>query len=435
MSNLRPFQVVVLAIFGLLALVGLVLLSGWNGGGIAKAKVGTVTIWGTLPQSQVEPALNHLKQIHKEYAGVSYTERSPETIDTDIANAIASGTGPDLVLINQEHFMAERARLRITPFSSISQRTYQDSYLPIFDLYLTSEGTYGIPLLVDPLILYYNKSVLESIGVAQAPATWETVSGLTPTLTRLTDAQTISRSAIGMGVYENITNAPALVATLLFQAGQSISTNGAQGVRATLASGGATTVGVSASESAINFYTEFANPTKSTYTWNRSLPASRQMFATGDLVLYPGFASERSIIAATNPNLGFDMAKIPQPATATTKVTYGRAYVLATPKASDNPGGAYLAALALSANDVLPILARGVGMAPGARSMLTTSTQDLYEPVFYPEALTSKGWLSPVPSTLDSIFAAMIGNVNSGRMKPKEALYTADQALNAALAQ
>ena len=429
MPTLRPFQVIVLAIFGFLALLGLVLFASFQGFGRTDEQIGTVVIWGTLPERQVSPALEQLKGLHKEFAKVSYVERSDATLDTDIANAIASGTGPDLVLMSQEHLAAESGRLTLLPFSSMSERAYRDRYLPIFDLYLAEEGFYGVPLLVDPLVLYYNKSVLSSSGIVQPPSTWEAVTGLTPLLSRITDAQTIERSAIGMGAYENITNAHAILSLIFFQAGQSIVESG----RATLSTGGTATLGVSGTESALNFYTEFANPGKTVYTWNRSLPTSRLMFSTGDLVFYLGFASERGTIAATNPNLDYDMAAAPQPATAPSRVTYGRAYALVVPKASRNPSGAYETALALAESDVLPTLARSAGMAPAARTLLMPSNEDLYEPVYYPQALIAKGWLSPPPSTLDAIFAAMIGNVNSGRMNVEEALDTADQALTQAL--
>jgi multiple sugar transport system substrate-binding protein len=433
MSTMRPFQIIILAIFALVALLALALFASFNGFGKTEDEVGKVVIWGTIPARQMEPVINQLIQLHKEYGQVTYVEKNDTTLDTDIANAIAAGSGPDLVLMNQEHLMEERARLQVIPSSSISERTYRDTFLPIFDLYLTSEGTYGIPLLVDPLVLYYNKQALTSAGIAQPPTTWEAVSGLTPSLTRITDAQTITRSTISMGGYENITNAPATIATLFFQAGQSISTNTNQGVRAALSGGGDSSFGVTSSESALNFYTEFSNPTKTTYTWSRALPTSRLMFATGDLVFYPGFASERSVIAQTNPNLSFDMAAMPQPQTASTRVTYGRAYALVIPKASRNANGAYDVATALTQKDMLPTLARSVGMAPAVRAQLVPSNQDLFEPVFYPQALIAKGWLSPAPATLDTIFAAMIGNVTSGRLKPKDALNVADQALNAAL--
>lgn len=435
MSTLRPFQIIVLAIFGLIALLALALFASFQGFGRTEDDVGKVVIWGTIPARQMEPAINQLIQLHKEYGQVTYVERNAASLDSDIANAIASGSGPDLVLLNQEHLMTERARLQVIPFSSISERTYRDTFLPIFDLYLTSEGTYGIPLLVDPLVLFYNKQALQSAGIAQAPTTWEAIAGLTPSLTRITDAQTITRSTISMGGYENITNASAMIATLFFQAGQSITANTNQGVRTSLNTGGDSSFGVSSSESALNFYAEFGNPTKTTYTWSRALPTSRLMFSTGDLVFYPGYASERVTIAQTNPNLAFDMTAMPQPQTASTRVTYGRAYALVIPKASHNANGAYEVAVALTQKDILPTLARSTNMAPAVRAQLVPATTDLYEPVFYPQALIAKGWLSPAPATLDAIFAAMIGNITSGRLKPKDALTVADQALNAALAQ
>lgn len=434
MANLRPFQVIVLAIFGIVALLALALFASFQGFGRTDEEVGPVAIWGTLPARQVEPALNELKRLHKEYAQVTYTERSRETLDSDIANAIASGTGPDLVLMSHEHLMAERSRLAAIPFSSLSERTFRDRYLPVFDVYLSADGSYGIPVLVDPIVLFYSEEALLSVGAARPPASWEAVAGLTPALTRTTDAQTITRSAIGLGGYENIQNAHAIISLLLLQAGVPLAEETPQGVRASLAGAGGA-LGVAPGESALNFYTEFANPSKTTYTWNRALGNSRQLFATGDLALYLGFASERAVIAATNPNLRFDMAAAPQPGTATAKVTYGRAYAFVIPKASRNAGSAYEVAHAFTARDVLPTLARSVGMAPGVRELLVPSSQDLFEPVYYPQALISRAWLSPAPPTLDSIFAAMIGNVTSGRMKPQDALRSAEQAMNAALSR
>ncbi len=435
MANMRPFQIVILAVFGLAAILGLALFASFQGFGRNASEVGAVTIWGLLPESAFDPALTELKQVHKEYGKVTYTAFEAATFDTQLANALASGTGPDLILINQEHLLTERSRLSVIPYSSITERAFRDSYLPIFDTYLSTEGTYGIPLLVDPLVLYYNPTALSAAGVVQPPSTWEAVTGLTPTLTRITNAQAISRSAIALGTYENVAHARAILSLLFFQAGQPIIEKTQLGLRSTLGESGGDTFGSSAAESALNFYTEFANPTKTIYTWNRSLPDSRQAFTRGDSVFYLGYASERAGIAAANPNLPFDMAMVPQPATASAKTTYGKAYAFALPKASKNASGAYEVAFAMTAKDILPALARGAGMAPGVRSFLTPSTEDLYEPVYYPQALVARAWLSPAPASLDAVFAAMIGNVTSGRMNVKQALDSADQALNAALSQ
>ncbi len=435
MANLNPFQVGVLAVFGFLAIGGLFLFATFQGFGTNVDQIGTVTVWGTLPKKSVDPALGEMKRLHKEYAKVTYQERQASTFESDLANAIASGTGPDLILITQEQLVAQKSRITVIPSSSISERDFRDSYLPAFEIFLTEGGTYGVPLLIDPLVLYYNRTILATAGISRAPSTWEAVTGLAPVLTRVNEAQTIERSAIALGTYNNIDNARAILSLLFLQTGQGITAPTSSGVRSTLTNKAGESFGVSGVESAVNFYTEFANPAKTTYSWNRSLPGARQAFVQGDSALYLGYASEQSGIKAANPNLDFDMATVPQLATADSRTTYARSYAFAIPKASRSPGGALSTAFAFTGSDILPTLARDTGMAPAVRSFLVPSNKDIYEPVFYPEALIAKGWLSPAPGITDGIFSAMIDNVNSGRTSVNQALFSAEQALNAALIQ
>ncbi|HEV7121735.1 MAG TPA: hypothetical protein VGN56_02840, partial [Candidatus Paceibacterota bacterium] len=118
----RPFQIVVFGAFILFALIGLFLFANFSGFGTTAAKIGTVTIWGVLPESSVDAGLETLKAAHKEYANVSYVQKSADTFDAALADAIASGTGPDMILISQEQLLAERSKLSVIPFSVISQR-------------------------------------------------------------------------------------------------------------------------------------------------------------------------------------------------------------------------------------------------------------------------------------------------------------------------
>lgn len=432
MDKLRPFQVVIMAVFGLIALSGLFLFANFQGftGGVKP--VGSVTIWGTLPDAPMYNAISLLAQEHPEYGRVSYVERPAATFDTDLAEAIASGKGPDLIIITQEQLLASVSKISLIPSSSISERTFKDSYLSINELYLTKGGTYAIPFVVDPLMLFYNRPILASAGVATPPSTWESVMGLANVLTRQTETQTITKSLIALGTYENVENARGILSLLFLQGGSTVSENTTTGMSSSLTNAPPGALGVVPAESALNFYTEFANPAKTVYSWNRSFPGSRETFIAGDLALYLGFASERKELAAANPNLDFDVAAVPQPGTSGTRITYGKAYAFAIPKASTNAAGAFRAAMGLSGKDTLPAIAHELGMAPAQRALLAPASGDLYEPVYFPEALIARGWLSPAPQITDRIFATMVGNVTSGREGTRDALFTAEQSLDAA---
>src|SRR6266481_2705311 len=267
----RPFQIIVFGVFILFAIVGLFLFANFTGFGTTAAKIGTVTIWGVLPEGAVSPELDALKAQQKEYANVQYVQKPADTFDAVLSDGIASGIGPDVILISQEQLLAEKNKLNVIPFSVISERAYLASFVPLTELFLTSQGTYGIPFTVDPLVLYYNRTLLSSAGIAMPPSTWEAITGLAPRLTQKNGAQVV-KSAIALGSYQNVPNASAILSLLFFQAGSPITTLSNGTVRAALTQSTAgNTVGVNPAESALSFYTQFADPAKTVYSWNGSL--------------------------------------------------------------------------------------------------------------------------------------------------------------------
>jgi ABC-type glycerol-3-phosphate transport system substrate-binding protein len=433
-ASMRPFQLIIIIVFVLLAFVGLYLFANFTGFGNQANKIGTVVIWGTLPAAAVNQEINVLSSNNKAFGKVSYVQQPEASFDSNLANAIASGQGPTMILINQEQLLDEMSKLNVIPFSSIPQRTFINTYLPESSLFLTSTGTYGIPFVLDPLVLYYNKQILASAGVAVPPTTWEAVTGLAPTLSHVNTDQSIAQSAVALGQYNNINNARGILSLLFLQAGSPITSNTASGVRSTLSQVSQTdSSGTTPAVSALNFYTQFADPSRTVYSWNASFTSDFNDFIAGNLALYLGYASEEPTLKASNPNLNFDMAQIPQPQTSSHATDYGLVYAFAIPKASGNPAGAYAVAESLTTKGYVQTAAQALSMAPAQNALLVASPSDSYAPVYYPEALVAQGWLSPAPSVTDSIFSAMISNITTGQYQARNALQVADQALNAAL--
>jgi ABC-type glycerol-3-phosphate transport system substrate-binding protein len=430
MKELRPFQIGLLAAFALLALVGLFMFANYSGGG-GDVRTGEVTIWGTLPASAVEAGIQELTAADDSYSEVEYREVPAASFGRELADAIAEGAGPDLVLISQEELHSERGKLAAIPYESLPERTFVDSFVPEFELFLSPAGAYGVPLTLDPLVLYYNRTILASAGVAGPPTTWEAVAGLAGSIVKRDQAGVLSRSLVPFGSYQNVTNARAILSLLLLQAGSKVTVEDERGVHAALSS--ESSFGRPAAESAVTYFAEFGDPSKLVYSWNQAQPSSKAAFLAGDLALYPGFASELSSLQAAAPNLDFDMALIPQPGTASSRATYGRAYALALTKASDNAQGALKVAYALSADKPARAIAQTQGAAPARRALLAAPASDRFATLFYPEALVAKGWLSPSPSATDAIFSAMIGNMTTGREEAPQALEAATRALDAAL--
>jgi ABC-type glycerol-3-phosphate transport system substrate-binding protein len=171
----------------------------------------------------------------------------------------------------------------------------------------------------------------------------------------------------------------------------------------------------------VTFYTNFASPSNPLYSWNRARPNDRDAFLSEDLILYFGKGSEARSLNAQNPNLNFDIAEVPQGAAATVRRTYGTFYGLSLLKSSDNKSGAYLAMQLIGGADFSKAMADALGMAPAHRSSLAAGSSDTYGRIVYTTAIVARGWLSPSPKAVDTVFAQMVEDILANRRQPNEA--------------
>ena len=197
------------------------------------------------------------------------------------------------------------------------------------------------------------------------------------------------------------------------------------------ASGGANNAGVSA----LNFYTQFSNPLGLTYSWNKSLPNSRDAFLAGDLAIYFGFASELSELRARNPNLYFDVAAFPQPKGAKKSVTFGKLYGAAVMKSSKDIANSARIAFLLTSNQALRGFSQKSGWPTVRRDLLSAKPTDAFGALFYDSALKSRGWLDPDYWATSAAFKEMIESVSSGKARPSEAVGKMEQEINKLIAR
>ncbi|MEK7101291.1 MAG: hypothetical protein AAB921_04325, partial [Patescibacteria group bacterium] len=71
--------------------------------------------------------------------------------------------------------------------------------------------------------------------------------------------------------------------------------------------------------------------------------------------------------------------------------------------------------------------------APAQLALLIPEQGSVFEPVYYPQALLARGWLSPSPSDTDVLFATMVSSITSGRQEAASAITSLDSAITAGL--
>ena len=436
MSN---FKIILIGIFVAGAVLGLLVFSGiiTLGSSSTTTVSGNAVIWGTLDQRALSGFFSDFNTLSKD-VHVSYEQKNPATLDTDLVEALAVGNPPDLVLLPDNLIARFQDKLTHIPFSSLPAATFSSTFADSANIFSVSDGSIAVPWLADPLVLYYNRDLLASIGYAQPPATWQQFVDSIPLLTKKQADLTLTQSGTAMGTYKNIANPKDILALLFMQSGSPFITltNGAVAVHF---GNTATQTESDASLAAMKFYMGFSNPTSDTYSWNAGQPLDRQAFTNSTLAYYFGLASELPQIRAQNPNLNFGIALPPQGLSGTTMTT-GRSYGFAIPKSAPNQLLSYTATtlLANAANETTLVTKYGglLSLIPSRRDVLAVKpTIDPYLGFLYNAELVHKSWLDPNPKYSDVIFSSLIRDINSSALDPMSALSKASQQLSVLGAQ
>lgn len=293
---------------------------------------------------------------------------------------------------------------------------------------MRSDGIFGIPFAVDPLVMYWNKDIFGGVGLAVPPKTWEgLMSETSRSLVERDSNFEITQSAVAFGEYDNVKHAKDVLSMLLFQAGSSIIDEREGTYSVTLHKGDENVL--PPGDAVLSFYTQFSTPSSETYSWNRSMELDRTEFVRGNLALYFGAGSERPAIERENANLNYDIASVPQGSDATIKRDFGTFYAFAIPRASKNIQGAYGVATLFTDEVNSKALTQSLGFAPVRRSLFTGMTGDAYDDVLYQSALIARGWLDPSPEESDDVFRTMIEEMHKGQARTESIILDTVQEL------
>ena len=428
-GSMSKFQIILLSVFGFFIILAVMAFALYRGG--SGAQEATVSVWGDIPAEDFNLFLNNTVQSRDQKLTLRYIEKAEESLDREFTEALARGEGPDLLITTQDKLWKEKSKLLAIPYGNVSEREFKQTFAEEGELFLAKDGVYGLPLSIDPMVLYYNRDLLSAAGLAKPLGYWDEIYATIYKLTRRDGAGNLVESAIALGEARNIPHAKDILSLLLLQAGTPITGFIGDELRSYLAANFDLTT--SPGESALDFYTQFSNPSKPYYSWNRTLPSAQTRFTSGDSAYYLGFASELRALRGKNPNLNFGVTLVPQSRVQGRTVTFGRLRAVSISRGTRNPAAALSAALSLVSKEQASALSEILNVPPARRDLLSLEPAGAEMPVFYEAALQAKGWLDPDDMRTRAIFGEMIEAVTSGRARAYEALSAADRSLEDAI--
>jgi ABC-type glycerol-3-phosphate transport system substrate-binding protein len=427
------FQTILIGIF-IASFIGAILIFAGvikiGNSSSSNTAISNVRIWGVYSQDIIQPYVEQLN-IQNRTISTSYIQKNPDTLRTELIEALANGTAPDIVVAGSGELFSFSDKLYTIPFATYNERLFRDSFVDGASIFLTKEGVLASPLLVDPLVVYYNKDLLAGQRYVTPPNTWSDLVRSLPLFLKKDSRGVITQTSIALGESSNIPHFKDILSALFLQTGNPIvSIDNQTGLYEQR-------LNVSYNEditelptvTALNFYTSFANQANSLFSWSRTLPSSLDMFLSGKSAFYIGKASELFIIQSRNPNLNFDVTTMFQNDDATRPITYGDFSGVGIIKSSPNFTASYNIVGALTSREFTQYLSNSLSVPSARRDLLLEAQQNPYVQVFFQSVLSAFGWPDTNKNATEAVFRDMIRNVNSGATTPTEAIYEASRDL------
>lgn len=392
----------------------------------------TLEFWGVYDDRQSFSEVFSAFKLIEDGIMINYRQFSYEDYEKALVDALAAGTGPDLVMIHHTWLAKHRDKLAPMPDSSgsreiryLTSADFQNQFVEVAYKDLVFENQiYAIPLYADTLAVFYNKDMFNTAAITKPPKDWEDFSKDTELLTKLDSSGNIIQAGAAMGTSKNINRSTDILSALFLQNGTkmtNVSNTGATFTRSVSA--------VRVGENALEYYTDFANPKKSVYTWNDSQHYSIDAFIEGKVAMMLNYSHQIPIVRGRYDRLNFSVAPLPQFSELDAK-NYANYFAVGVSNQSKNKAAAWHFLNFLASKDGSLAYLNKTNRPSARRDVIDLQRNDPQLSVFAIQALSAKSWFQIDNNAIDNIFADMINDVNLGRATVRAALRAAESKIN-----
>lgn len=271
----------------------------------SKKYIVDLEVWGSFDDTgDFSEIFTAFKKVDPFVRNISYKKIPIDSYESELMDALASGNGPDIFIVNNAWMPRYEDKVIPAPFEVINEKQFKENFVDVAatDFIGVNSEIYGVPLSVDSLALYYNKELFNAAGITKPPTTWQELLDASKRLTQIDEVSEIKRSGIAMGTVSNINRSTDIIDLLLLQ-------NGAQlPSKSNIAYKPDFNIG----KNSLDFYTQFSRFSSPAYSWNNKMHYSIDAFYEGDLGMMINYSWHIDTIKNKNAKLDFGIAPVPQ---------------------------------------------------------------------------------------------------------------------------
>ena len=388
----------------------------------------TLTYWRTVDGPAVfEPIIKRWQEIHPNVE-IKIINIPLGEYDRRLAEAANSGTLPDLFMLRSDWLPRYRASLKPAPRAIFDPQEYRRLFAPVVVKDLVQDDkvmavSYGVPTLG----LFYNADLFSKAGIDQPPTTWQQLLDANSKITTR-EGDGLLSSGIALGSSE-IANASSIMPLLMIQNG-AIMTNSPP-TQATFQNLDPT--GYPGSAKALEFYTSFAKPSKSNYSWSNGFGDSTKAFIDSRTAMIIDYPYRYLQIKSESPGLNFKMAKVPQ-ANPSAAVNYSEYWAEAVSSTSSQPDIAWDFYNFMTSYEIMNLYSVPT-MKPASRlDLALAQRQDSLIGSFAEQVPSAQNYYKGNSEDSDSAIREMISSTLSG-FDPAISLRVGAQKVTSAISQ
>ncbi len=263
--------------------------------GKSQKKEIKLSYWGLWEEKEILQPIIDEYQAQNKGVKIDYQKMTPQDYREKLIARSKNKEGPDIFRFHNTWIPELKEVISPLPESIISNEEFEKTFYSVYKNDLKVENNYyGLPLMIDGLVLVYNQTLFKQAGISTPPVSWEDIIDYVAKLTVKNKEGQIITSGIALGTASNVDHFSDIFGLFLAQ-------NGIRSIK---------DLDQPEAAGALESYRKFSEPPDN--FWDETLPNSTTAFIQEKvaMIIVPSWVI--LTIKASNPEINLKVVSVPE---------------------------------------------------------------------------------------------------------------------------